>query len=72
MAEKYRLFVQDIGDAGYSGYFDIEASDATEAIMWADHRIRHKLIALPFSRRDLWPDGDGNVKAVALLIGRKA
>lgn len=42
---KFRVFVQDVGSAGYSGLIDIEAKDAKAAI----HKIQKRGV------RRLWP-----------------
>lgn len=61
---KYRLFVEDMGDPGdslFSGVEDVEADSPRKAILkytgtgstnWIDGR---RYIALPHSRKDLWP-----------------
>ena len=74
----YRIFVQDVGRSGYScaggrGSSSIVADSPAAAI---EKKIAQggcqgwegKFIALPYSRRDLWPDGQtGKVPKEALL-----
>jgi hypothetical protein len=70
--QKFRLFVQDVGKHGFSGYgtADIYASTPQRAVnigvnRWG--RPPRDLIALPHSRLDLWPDGQtGQVTREAL------
>jgi hypothetical protein len=55
---KFRVFVQDVGDSGYSGLVDLEALDAFGAASQAMSKMRieaKKLLALPANRKDLWP-----------------
>lgn len=56
---RFRIFTQDVGDSGYSGVCDVVAESMNEALQKAPPRAwrREKYIALPHSRRDLWPDG---------------
>jgi hypothetical protein len=69
----FRLFVQDVGAAGYSAVTDVVAFDHAQAL-----RVVNKIridppgwLLLPHSRRDLWPDGKtGAVTAEALRLGR--
>lgn len=67
---KYRIFVQDVGETGFSAaglLNDIEASSPHQAILIANLGRHWKPIALPLNRRDLWPDGKtGEVPAEAL------
>ncbi len=69
-AEKYRVFVQDVGESGYSGFTDAVADSVDDALQ--DFRAvgGPKFIALPYSRRDLWPHPTtGRVSTEALRIG---
>lgn len=71
---KYRVFVQDVGTDGYSGFCDVLVAKLLPAqaavleagngsLTWAGR----KLIALPFDRRDLWPNNQtGEVPPEAL------
>lgn len=54
---RYRVFVQDVGESGYSGVRDITAKAPYNAITkWVNkYWPRYKFIALPHSRKDLWP-----------------
>jgi hypothetical protein len=68
----FRLFVQDVGAAGYSAVTDVVSSDHAEAL-----RVVRKIridppdwLLLPHSRRDLWPNRKGAVKAEALRLHR--
>lgn len=60
---QFRIFVQDVGPYGYSGYTDVSAADPKEALAAIGEgkgqgkRRRPLFIALPKSRKDLWPDG---------------
>ena len=63
---QYRIFVQDVGAYGFSGVVDAmghspgDAIDQSEtASPPAEKRqwFGRKLIALPYTRMDLWPDG---------------
>ena len=77
-AKRYRVFVQDVGDEGFSGYghADVDADSPLDAIFQVTGCVRtspvgrrwlsgavppsewgDRLIALPHSRKDLWPDG---------------
>ena len=58
----YRVFVQDVGRTGYSGMRDCKASSPQEAIRLLlefqhERPGEWKYIAIPHSRRDLWPNG---------------
>lgn len=66
---KFRIFVQDVGRSGYSGYKDVEAGSASAAVHKIAPRgvcpccglqlrggVHPHLIAVPHSRKDLWPD----------------
>jgi hypothetical protein len=69
----FRVFVQDVGESGFSGVDDINAPDSLKAIMKFAYPpggltwYGKKLIALPHDRKDLWPDGQtGHVPEEAL------
>ncbi len=85
--ERYRVFVQDVGNDGYSAsaFPDLMAYSPLDAIIeatgvrtqlialrWMERRELpsswgQRLIALPHSRKGLWPDGKtGKVPAEAL------
>jgi hypothetical protein len=78
---RFRVFVQDIGDRGYSGLDDVTAASPEAAIRKAGgaavsshppyySACGHRLIALPHNRKDLWPHHrTGAVKAAALHYG---
>jgi len=73
---KYRVFVQDVGDEGFSGVADVEAPNPQSAVSVfaytpAGATWHNKtLIALPHTRKDLWPDGKtGAVSQEALKMG---
>lgn len=60
---RYRVFVQDVGTDGYSGFCDVDVSKLLPvklAVLYAGNGSLtwggRKLIALPFDRRDLWPN----------------
>ena len=66
---KFRVFVQDVGDSGYSGLGDFEALDAFGAASQAMNKMHieaKKLLALPATRKDLWPNKTGLVPYAAL------
>ena len=72
---KYRVFVQDVGQSGYSGFTDAQARSPLDAVLqvsspsgtWAGKN----LIALTHDRKDLWPHPKtGAVSPEALRIGR--
>jgi hypothetical protein len=70
---KYRLFCEDVGGPGsgcFSGIRDIEALSPQAAVKTEAHWERstgQRVIALPHSRKDLWPRmPDGKVPAEAL------
>lgn len=73
---RYRVFVQDVGQSGYSGFTDAEAATPFDAVcqvsgmasgMWGGKN----LIALPRDRKDLWPHPKtGAVSPEALKAGR--
>ena len=71
--DEYRIFVQDVGENGYSALSDITgAADQAEALRIAG-RIRFEcaVLVLPHARRDLWPDSKtGLVTAEAVRLGR--
>lgn len=55
---RYRVFAQDVGKSGYSGVKDITAESPRGALAkvppaWEGERM----IALPHTRKDLWPNG---------------
>lgn len=58
---KYRVFVQDVGRSGFSGLQDAMAECPEDAVAHfavpEGGKTLHgqKLIALPHSRKDLWP-----------------
>lgn len=54
--QKYRIFIQDVGKNGYSGYADTQATSRREAESQYSHAPA-RIVALPHNRRDLWPDG---------------
>lgn len=54
---KYRIFVQDVGKSGFSGFTDVDAYSVRHALETCKVHDLRKYIALPHSRRDLWPDG---------------
>ena len=64
----YRVFSQDVGENGFSGVVDIRASTPAAAVAevppaW-DGEV---MIALPYDRPDLWPNGrTGKVPGEAL------
>jgi len=72
---RYRVFVQDVGTDGFSGFSDVALAHllpAQAAVLeagkgkstWAGR----KLIALPFDRTDLWPNSrTGKVPPAALM-----
>ncbi len=72
-AEKWRVFVQDIGKAGYSGLSDVPANSAKDALtqFYAANPSCHiphtKLLPLPHSRVDLWPNGKTGAVSLAAL-----
>ncbi len=70
----FRIFAQDVGQTGYSGVCDHEDTSAPPAVAWADERWpvwKGRHLALPYDRRDLWPDSaTGQVPPEALRIGR--
>lgn len=57
---KFRVFTNDVGPNAYSCLMSLSAKDQNEANRKA-RRIAGKLdckaVALPESRRELWPDG---------------
>jgi hypothetical protein len=55
---KFRVFVQDVGRTGYSGYADAIAWNSGEAVRKM-HRpdLAGKLIAIRETDKHLWPDG---------------
>lgn len=71
----YRIFVEDVGPGRFScsGFGDIIASSPDDAIQktskswkWQGNR---RFLALPHTRKDLWPDGKtGEVPAEAYLF----
>ena len=74
---KYRVFVEDVGRNKFSGVGDAEAATPRKAIYKASAIdpgseflptwYGRKLIALPHSRKDLWPNGKtGSVPREAL------
>lgn len=73
---KFRIFVQDVGRSGYSGFKEVEAVSTKAAVKglkvpsWRSEFSTSKLpyyIALPNNRKDLWPDGQtGQVPKEAL------
>lgn len=72
---RYRVFVQDVGQSGYSGFTDVQARSPLDAVLqvsnpsgtWAGKN----LIALPRDRKDLWPHPKtGVVSPEALKVGR--
>lgn len=71
---RYRVFVQDVGTDGYSGFCDVYVAKILPpeaAVLEAGNGSRvwagRKLIALPFDRRDLWPNSQtGQVPPEAL------
>ena len=55
---KYRVFVQDVGQTGYSGYADAIAWTGAEAVRKMKRPdLDGKLIAIRHSDKHLWPDG---------------
>lgn len=73
-SHKFRVFEQDVGAHGYSGVRDVLASSPMRAVRLISklgHLDGNQLIALPHTRKDLWPDGrTGRVRPEALKIGR--
>lgn len=61
---KYRVFVQDVGRDGFSGFDDVEAISSKDAISQVSSP-GWKYIAIPHARKDLWPDRNGNVSREA-------
>lgn len=71
MPQQYRVFVEDVGPDRFSGLADAEApGPRTAIVMVTDVDEREddlllldglKLIALPHSRKDLWPDGSTGI-----------
>lgn len=61
--KRFRVFVQDVGRAGYRALDEVSAENPVDAVLpfCTDQITRtvhgKKLIALPDDRRDLWPDG---------------
>jgi hypothetical protein len=70
--QKFRIFAQDVGVAGYSAVVDLDGMSAQDAVHFADReypRWKGKHIALPHSRKDLWPDDKtGTVPPEALEL----
>lgn len=72
---KVRIFCQDVGTTGYSGYDDDE--DGLVNPMRLKNRLKvlnsahqHNHIAIPRDMRELWPDGKtGEVPKEALRYG---
>lgn len=68
--ESFRIFVQDVGKKGYSGLSDIEAYTVEHALDLVGAVSSKKYIALPHTRKDLWPNGKtGRVTEEALKLG---
>lgn len=71
---KYRAFVQDVGEDGYSGLEDVLASNMIHAwneaqSIWPSLAEKGGLIVLPHSHRHLWPDSKtGLLSAEAKLF----
>ena len=66
---KYRVFIEDVGPNKFSAIRDAEAKTPQEAILKVVnlHAVDVQVIALPHSRRDLWPNGrTGKVPTEAL------
>lgn len=79
---RYRAFVQDVGESGYSGFCDVTAATPFDAVCQASNASspnKHaagtwagkNLIALAHTRKDLWPHPKtGAVSRKALELGR--
>lgn len=66
--QKYRLFTSDIGPMQFSAYQDTYTADPTERIRELSRALNTTAIALPHTRRDIWPDGKtGKLSAAAVL-----
>jgi len=53
----YRVFSQDVGPSGFSAIKDVTAESPRAAVAKVKPAWKgEKMIALPYSRRDLWPN----------------
>lgn len=59
MEEKmvYRIFTSDIGPMQFSALKDVDTADPFKTIEDVAARFSTVALALPHTRRDLWPDG---------------
>lgn len=55
--QKYRIFTSDIGPMQFSALCDVYTAQPSKTVEKTSFRFNTTAIALPHTRKDLWPDG---------------